>query len=201
MAAGCDVTIPQVETVYGPWDYKEQAEPWPYDDTPTYDIAASWVDGHGLVEDWGCGTAWMERYLHESQYRGIDGAWSKWAEAVVDLREYRSNAPCAVMRHVLEHNADWRPIADNFAHSWFKRAALVLFIPPQVEDLDVGGPEWPVPDIAVSGPDLFRLLAPTDMPAVKFYIQELHYPPEDAIQWGWEGVVMMERSIGGLVDA
>lgn len=181
------------ETLYGPWDYRDQTSKWPYDDTPTYNILASWVDGHGLVEDWGCGTAWLANYLVDSPYRGIDGAWSHWADEVVDLREYRSDVPCAVMRHVLEHNADWRRIASNFAHSWSVRAAIALFIPPQPEDLDVGGEEWPVPDIAVSGPDLFALLNPLTPPNVKFYTQELHYPPEDSIQWGWEGVIMMER--------
>lgn len=185
--------IPETETLYGPWDYREQMNKWPYDDTPTYPIAGAWVSGHGLVEDWGCGTAWMENFITDAEYRGIDGAWSNWADEVVDLRTYRSTVPCVVMRHVLEHNADWRLIADNFAHSWLTRAALVLFIPAQPEDLDVGGPDWPVPDIAVSGPDLFALLAPDDMPPVKFYTQEIHYPSTESIQWGWEGVIMMER--------
>lgn len=181
------------ETVYGPWDYREARKPFPYDDTPTYEIAGAWVSDNGPVEDWGCGTGWAQKYIEKAPYRGLDGAWSQWADEVVDLRTYRSNVDNIFMRHVLEHNADWRSIADNMAHSWNKRCALVLFIPPQPEDFDTGFPDWPVPDIAISGPDLFRLLAPTNMPPVKFYIQELHYPPEDSIQWGWEGVVMMER--------
>lgn len=182
------------DTKYGEWDYKNALKPFPYDDTPTYEIGGAWVSDRGLVEDWGCGTGWAAKYIEKAGYRGLDGAWSRWATQVVDLREYRSNVPCIFMRHVLEHNADWRLIADNLAHSWTDRAVVILFIPPQPEELDVGGPDWPVPDIAVSGPELFDLLAPSDMPEVKFYVQELHYPPEDSIQWGWEGVIMMERA-------
>jgi hypothetical protein len=181
----------QPEALYGPWDYRKQRQQWPYDDTASYRIVAEWLDGHGLIEDWGCGTAWLRTYLHTSEYRGLDGAWSQWMDEQVDLRTYTSSVPCIAMRHVLEHNFDWRDIAANFAASWTQRAALVMFIMPQPEEHDTGGPEWPVPDIAVSGPDLFDLLDPHG--DVTFDYVDLEYPPDNSIQWGWEGVVLMER--------
>lgn len=176
-------------TLYGPWDYAGAGAPFPYDDTVSYRIAGEWVSGRGLVEDWGCGTGWMKRFV-DGPYRGVDGAWSRFADEVADLRTYRSNVPCTVMRHVLEHNAEWRRIAENFTASWHDRAALVLFIPPQPEDLDVGGPDWPVPDIAVSGPDLMEILG---RHGTRFTFEQVFYPPENSIQWGWEGCLLMER--------
>lgn len=178
-------------TLYGPWDYAERRRQFPYDDTPTYGLMAGWLDGHGLVEDWGCGVAWAKRYFERSEYVGLDGAWSRWCDKQVDLRSYRSEVPCAMMRHVLEHNWDWRAIALNFARSWTVRGALALFIPPQPEELDVGGPDWPVPDLAVAGPELASLMDPEGN--TTFHFHDFHYPPENSIQWGAEWVWLMER--------
>lgn len=180
----------QTPTLYGPWNYSGAAVPFPYEDTVTYGLAGEWVSNRGVVEDWGCGTGFMRRFVQGGPYRGLDGAWSKFCEEVVDLRTYTSNVPCAVMRHVLEHNWDWRKIAGNFSDSWHDRAALVLFIPPQPEDLDVGGPDFPVPDIAVSGPDLFEILGRhgTKLDATQFF-----YPPTDTMQWSYEALILMER--------
>ena len=178
-------------TLYGPWDYARRKEQFPYDDTPSYRIAGEWLSGHGLVEDWGAGVGWAARYI-DAPYRSVDGAWSRWCDIQADLRTYRSEVPCALMRHVLEHNADWRTIATNFTDSWHVRAALVLFIPPQLKDTDVGGPDWPVPDIAVSGPDLIRIMAEH---GTRFAYEQIEYPSNlgNNPQWGWEGVLLMER--------
>lgn len=187
-----DGRVNRPATLYGPWDYESRTQQFPYDDTPSYDVIAGWLDGHGLVEDWGCGVGWAKRYFEQSEYVGLDGAWSRWCDLQVDLRTYRSTVPCVMMRHVLEHNADWRIIAANFAASWIERAALALFIPPQPEELDVGGPDWPVPDLALAGPELMAILDVGD--DVDFEYVDLRYPPEESIQWGWEGVVLMERA-------
>lgn len=183
---------PPPETVYGPWNYAENRQQFPYDDTPSYQVMADHLNGHGLVEDWGAGVGWLGRYI-EGDYRAIDGAWSRWADAVVDLRTYTSDVPCAAMRHVLEHNGpeDWRAIATNFSRSWHVRAAVTFFIPPQPEDFDTSGEGWPVPDLAVSGPDLLEILGAHGTRFVDYV--DLVYPPEDSIQWGWEGVLLMER--------
>ncbi len=175
------------------WGYKDMHRMFAYEDTSSYRFAAAWLDGRGTVEDWGCGTAWAKQFFTATDdYRGLDGTWSQFCDEVVDLRTYRSNVPCIMMRHVLEHNAEWRLIAENFAASWTDRAVLVMFIPPQPEDMDVGGPEWPIPDMAVSGPDLFELLDPHGDVTFSGWI-EMHYPPDHPMQWGWEGVVLMER--------
>lgn len=178
------------ETVYGPWDYAERTEQFPYEDTESYPMVGRFLSGHGLVEDWGCGVGWAKRYI-DGPYRGIDGAWSQWSDEVADLRTYRSDVPCAMMRHVLEHNAAWRTVAENFTASWHDRAALVMFIPPQPEELDVGGPDFPVPDIAVSGPELFEILSRHGTRFVD--VQQIWYGPEHSMQWSYECVILMER--------
>lgn len=96
-----------------------------------------------------------------------------------------------MMRHVLEHNADWRTIAANFAASWSDRAAVVFFIPPQPEEFDAGGPDWPVPDLAVSGPECAAILDSDGQ--TRFEFVQIDYPPSHSMQWGVELIWLMER--------
>jgi hypothetical protein len=178
-------------TLYGPWNYGDRRQQFAYEDTESYAICAAWLDGHGTVEDWGCGVGWAKQFFDQSPYIGIDGAWSRWCDVQADLRTYRSTVDCAMMRHVLEHNADWRTIAANFASSWTARAAVVFFIPPQPEEFDAGGPDWPVPDLAVSGPEVADLLM---LPGDRCEFVQIDYPPDHSMQWGWEGIWLMERA-------
>lgn len=145
--------------LYGPWDYSTAEEQFPYDNTATYRLAGRFVSGHGLVEDWGCGVGWAKRYI-EAPYRGIDGAASKWTDVVADLRTYRSNVPCIFMRHVLEHNPDWRAILENLVASFQKKAALITFIPfSPDDDVYLSDDTWPVPDISLSRRDFDAIIA------------------------------------------
>jgi hypothetical protein len=88
--------------------YQGVEKPWPYGDTTTYEIGAAWLDGCALIEDWGCGAGWLRTLVPPDQYRGIDGTSSPFCDEVVDLVSYRSTVPAIFMRHVLEHNHDWR---------------------------------------------------------------------------------------------
>jgi hypothetical protein len=108
-------------------------------DTPadeTYRIAGQYLSGKGLVEDWGCGTTYARQFV-AAPYRGVDGAWSPWADEVVNLTEYRSSVPKILMRHVLEHNWEWRTVLENMLCSFTDRACLVLFLRPGVEDVNI----------------------------------------------------------------
>jgi hypothetical protein len=136
----------------GPLLYAEEG-----DDT-TYRMAADWLDGLA-VEDWGCGLGWF-RHLHQGPYTGIDGTWSRWCDRVVDLATYRSSTPGLMLRHVLEHNYDWRAILDNSVASFTERMCLVLFTPlaeqTHVIAEDVGG--LGVPDISFALADIIDRL-------------------------------------------
>lgn len=165
------------EALYGPWDMSAREAVFPYDDTPTYAIAANWVDDQGrTVEDWGCGGAWLSREIVLATYRGIDGAAAPWVDEQVDLRTYTSHHQRATMRHVLEHNLEWRTILANFLASWSERASLVTFVPfrgefckhkvcpgDEITDLtievDHGIGEWAVPDLHLPREEFLQIIS------------------------------------------
>lgn len=111
------------------------------DDVTTYIRSGAYLSGPGLVEDWGCGWGMASRFIG-APYRGIDGADRGGRIVQADLRTYRSDVPKALMRHVLEHNWEWRDILDNFLSSFTDRAVLVLFVPPGKGDVDIPGVAW-----------------------------------------------------------
>jgi len=138
-----------IATLRTPNLYEGVEQPTRYgsDDT-SYLRAGMFLSGPGLVEDWGCGTTYARRFIG-APYRGVDGVRSKFAERQVDLAEYFSRVPKILMRHVLEHNWNWRDILENMLNSFTDRACLILFIPPGPKDLNVSGSdlsdtsEWP----------------------------------------------------------
>lgn len=138
------------------WDawYKTAEKPIPYGDTVTYFIAEEWLRGLS-VEDWGCGYAWFKK-VHDGRYLGIDGTNSKWCDNIVDLTEYTSKSQGILLRHVLEHNHDWKKILDNAVQSFTKRLCIVLFTPLVDETMviadNVAG--FGVPDIAFNLDDI-----------------------------------------------
>jgi SAM-dependent methyltransferase len=112
----------------GRWDYGE-AEPFAYDAEESYRKGMAYLDGHGTVEDWGCGTAYAKRFVKASKYIGVDGSQSRFVDTVADLQTYRSDVDCIFMRHVLEHNYGWRLILQNAVQSFRERMVLILFTP------------------------------------------------------------------------
>lgn len=105
------------------------SEPWPYRDTTSYEIGAAWLAACAPIEDWGCGAGWLSTLISSGRYRGIDGTASAHCSEVVDLVHYRSTVPAVFMRHILEHNYEWRAILDNALASFTERMVLILFTP------------------------------------------------------------------------
>lgn len=101
----------------------------------SYELAGKFLAGDALVEEWGCATTYGRKFI-PAPYRGIDGGPSIFVDQVVDLREYISNVPRALIRHVLEHNWEWHTILDNFLASFTDRAVIILFIPLGLHDLN-----------------------------------------------------------------
>lgn len=143
-------------SMVGAWPYRVWEE-FHYGDDVTYKRGIAFLDGHGAIEDWGCGFGHARTFVTRSAYRGIDGS-SPRADLIVDLREYRSEADCLLMRHVLEHNADWRRILSNAVASFRKRMVLVIFTPFAESTRQVKtGVDFtlvPVPDISFRKEDL-----------------------------------------------
>ena len=115
----------------GKWSqwYKGVDKPQAYDDTESYAVAADFLNGCSLVEDWGCGKGWMRTLIADDRYRGVDGSVTPFTDVVADLVKYRSSVPGVFMRHVLEHNYQWEKILDNTLASFSERMVLVTFTP------------------------------------------------------------------------
>lgn len=115
----------------GKWDYSKIEQPARYgEDDVTYEKGMRFLEGCDVIEDWGCGTAYAEKFTPEgSMYRGLDGSPSDFCDEVVDLRIYRSQAEGIFMRHILEHNLGWEKILGNALASFTKKFVLMIFTP------------------------------------------------------------------------
>ncbi len=111
----------------GAWKYSQKVR-FAYGDDTSYRKGMAFLDGHGTIEDWGCGFGDARSFVRLSSYVGVDGS-SPYADRIVDLATYRSGTDCLFMRHVLEHNVEWRTILDNAVASFRKRMALIVFTP------------------------------------------------------------------------
>lgn len=100
-----------------------------YGDTETYSICYNWLQDCDRVEDWGCGTGGFKRFFktESPKYIGIDGSVTPFADKHEDLELYKSSVEGICMRHVLEHNYNWKTILRNACQSFTKKMCLVLF--------------------------------------------------------------------------
>ena len=139
-------------TIVGRWQFGN-ATPFAYGDDVTYRKGMAFLDGHGTIEDWGAGTGYARRFATQSEYRAIDGSPSLEVDRVVDLRTYSSDADCILLRHVLEHNPDWRRILENALRSFRRRMVLVVFTPFAAETQEIAS--WQgIPDLAFRKEDI-----------------------------------------------
>jgi hypothetical protein len=167
------------------WNYGA-TPPFPYGDETTYKKAVEFIDGPWDVEDWGCGTAWAKKFVNRGRYIGIDGSWSLHCNIVADLRTYRSSAGGIMIRHILEHNYDWKKILENALASFQKKFCLILFTPfsPITQTLQmskVGGGNATVPDLSFRKEDLLEFFNPfsfteeTLQTATQYGIEHIFY--------------------------
>lgn len=170
----------------GAWKYAS-LDQFNYGDDTTYKKGIAFLDGHGTIEDWGCGFAHARTFVTESQYIGLDGS-SKHADEIVDLTEYASTVDCIFMRHVLEHNADWRRILANAVASFRSRMVLVIFTPFAEMTCQIATSTTltsiPVPDISFRKEDLTQCFA------------HLHYLEESLAtdtQYGVEHIFYIDK--------
>ena len=130
---------------WAPWYKSGHRASYGPDDS--YNLAAKWLDGLD-VEDWGCGYGQFKAFHKNGAYKGVDGT-AGFCDCVADLGAYRSETPGLMMRHILEHNTDWRTVLENAAASFTKRMALIVFTPDGHGEQLGFTPELGVPDLAL----------------------------------------------------
>jgi len=139
-------------------DFYEKAQgPQRFGGDRSYRIAAAFLKGCAIVQDWGCGACWLRQYV-DGEYLGIDGS-GPHAQLWRDLVDYRSEAQGICLRHVLEHNDDWRIILANAVQSFTKRMVIVLSTPLSDNEVELSFDDRiGVPDIALCRGELIDML-------------------------------------------
>jgi hypothetical protein len=138
------------------WSYDMFQEPLPYTECDTtYEKAVAFLDGGGVLEDWGCGLGYARKFVKRAKYVGVDGSPSRFNQVTADLRHYiSSDADFVLLRHVLEHNEEWPRVLDNALRSAKQKLAIVIFTPfvhrTHTIVMNVNG----VPDISFAKSDI-----------------------------------------------
>lgn len=134
------------KSMAGLWSFPD--EQFPYGDETTYAKAAEFLHGCAVIEDWGCATAYFKRFINGAKYIGVDGSASKFCDIVGDLGLYRSQADGILLRHVVEHNYDWKRILQNAVASFTKRLVVVIFTPFGSETKQIATNWSDIPDLS-----------------------------------------------------
>lgn len=144
-----------------------------YGDTLTYEKGFDFLKTCGTVEDWGCGTGGFKRFFKNSDvnYVGLDGSDTPFSDRKVDLTLYTSQVDGVFMRHVLEHNYEWKSILMNALRSFGQKMCLVMFTPFSDETKEIAhnrGHGVDVPDISFRKEDLTDLFDGIDWSVESF---------------------------------
>lgn len=128
-----------------------------YGDVLSYEKAAAWL-GTGPIEDWGGGPGFARRYFPNG-YKLVDGTPGYGADVVTNLTGYVSKCDGILLRHVLEHNVNWKFILENALASC-KKLVLIVFT-PFADDTHIiawnDNVDPPVPDISFAREDLISM--------------------------------------------
>lgn len=138
----------------GLWDYSKATPGEKYGgDDVTYQKGMAFLSDCATVEDWGCGTGYSKKFC-TGTYRGLDGSKGPETDIVVDLRDYKSNPDGIFMRHVLEHNHDWKKVLDNAVASFRKKLVIILFTPLTAETRQIATNWSKIPDMSFRKEDI-----------------------------------------------
>ena len=169
----------------GKWQnwYTGTLEPQSYGAPLTYEIAAKWLGGID-VEDWGVGKGYFQS-IYPGNVVGVDGTKTKFSDVVADLTEYTSSTPGLFMRHVIEHNLEWKKVLQNAADSFTEKMVLVLFTPMAKKTQQIAWNDGvEVPDMSFAQRDIVKYFKDCD---IKWKDHKT------ATQYGTERVFLIER--------
>jgi hypothetical protein len=103
-----------------------------YGNTQTYTLGYEFLKECDKIEDWGCGAGGFKSLFNKDnlhKYIGVDGSITPFSNIKADLTNYTSEVDGIYMRHVLEHNYEWKLILENACKSFTKKMCLILFTP------------------------------------------------------------------------
>lgn len=156
------------------------------------------LDGPYTIEDWGCGTAWAKRFVKRGRYIGVDGSWSLHCDIVDDLRTRRSEPGGILIRHILEHNWEWKKILENALASFQKKFVLVLFTPFANETHSIGTTWETIPDLSFRKQELLDFLDAEDAASKRSDRRRFYFTEESlqsATQYGVEHLFYIEHRL------
>ena len=164
-----------------------------YGDTITYRLGYDYLSDCETVQDWGCGTGGFKRFFINNntihKYKGVDGSVTPFADIKADLTKYTTECDGIFMRHVLEHNYEWKSILENACKSFNKKMCLILFTPfteSTVKIADNLSSGVDVPDLSFRLNDLTEIF---DSHNIKYRIDTF----ETGTQYSIEHVFYLEK--------
>ena len=167
-------------------------KPGPIGDSITYELGYNFLKDCNEIQDWGCGFGGLTRLIKDEdniKYIGVDGSNTPFATIKADLLDFKSNTEGIFIRHVLEHNYDWKILLDNACKSFTKKMCLILFIDFSNETRELRHNRnlgIDVPDLSISKSDLLQILEKND---VKYRL-ETH---NTRTQYGKEHIFYLEK--------
>ncbi|MBL8848895.1 MAG: glycosyltransferase family 2 protein [Planctomycetaceae bacterium] len=182
----------------GLWEptYRE-GRPFPYGNERSYRIGAEFLQNCRTVEDWGCGCQWFRRVMQQVQpavvVTGVDGS-AGFCDRTADLANYRpAERPEGIfIRHVLEHDYNWRNILESALASFGQRMCLVCFTPLSDEQRLLSEFQFPTggscPYLSLPRTELADIL---DKHQVKYSIETL---PSPGTEYGEETIYRIART-------
>ena len=181
------------------WDKYYEREPHThkaYGEPFTMRLGAWWLNRPEIkvIEDWGAGFGGFKPLVAEhQQYVGLDGSASKSADKIVDFEHYSSSVDGAHMRHVIEHNYEWRSVLHNFLDSFKIRGVLTLFTPfvntPSVVDKEFDWEGYTMPNISFNREELEDMMLEHNLSWTL-----LDSLPTDT-EYGIEHVYLLEKDV------
>lgn len=131
-----------------------------YGDTVTYKKAADFLNDCKTVEDWGCGVGGFLRFCEQAI--GVDGSDTPFAsKKFIDLCDYVFEVEGVHIRHVFEHNYNWKPILENALKSAKNKLVITMFIPLGEETKEIAHNKQhgvDVPDMLISESQFFEIV-------------------------------------------
>jgi len=122
----------------------------------TYQLGNDFLKDCDMVEDWGCGGGGFLSFRPDAI--GVDGSISPFTKKHADLVTYKSICDGIFMRHVLEHNYDWKNILDNALNSFTKKMCLITFTPFGYKTTVISLTKNKIPDLSLGFEEFLSII-------------------------------------------